>query len=228
MTEKSWYWPGIATGDASDAPYDDDEFSDIWTILFLRDKTLQGVIEDHANGLVVTNPSGNTIRVATGAALVDGKFYETDANVDEVIATPGALTRIDRVILRKDFAAQTVRVVILSGVEGGSVPSLTQNDGVTWEIPLAQVSITTAPAITITSEIQFARTPLAIFPTGSLNEIETIAADGAGTTIDFQNIPSKFTHLFIIGQIRFAGAVTEALIEVRFNNDSGANYNEQD
>ena len=228
MVEESFYWDDGSVGDGSLSPYDNDEFSDLWRVLFLRDRTTQGVIESYENGLVVSNPSGNNIRVATGAALVDGKFYETDANVDNAIATPAVSTRIDRVVLRKSWAAQTVRVFIITGVEGAGVPAITQTDGVTWDVPLAQVSITTGAAITITSEIAFARTPLTEEFTGAMSEIETITADGSSATIDFQNIPDTFTHLFLIGQIRFAGAVTEVLIEARLNNDSGANYNEQD
>ena len=34
MTEKSWFWGGTSPGDASDAPYDDDEMSDIFRKLF--------------------------------------------------------------------------------------------------------------------------------------------------------------------------------------------------
>lgn len=226
--ENSWFWGGTTPGDASEAPYDNDEWSDIWRKLFMRDRETQGVIEDYLFELAVENLSGNDIRVDTGAALVDGKFYETDANVDNTIATPAVSTRIDRVILRKSWSAQTIRVAILTGVEGGGVPTITQTDGVIWEIPLAQVSITTGAVITITDEREFARTPLAVSPVGSLIEIETITADGSGSTIDFTSISDTFTHLFFIGQIRFVGAITEALIEVRFNNDSGGNYHEID
>lgn len=195
----------------------------------MRDRTTQGYIEGYLNELAVSNPAGNTIRVASGAALVDGKFYDNDNNVDNAIATPAALTRIDRVVLRKSWAAQTVRVVILTGVEGGGVPALTQVDGTTWEIPLAQVSITTVPVITITDERVVCRTPLATeVSVAGMVEIETIDGDGSSTTIDFQNIPATYKHLFLIGQARFTGAVTEALIEARFNNDGTGVYNEQD
>lgn len=228
MTEKSWFWGGTTPGDAADAPYDNDEWSDLWRKLFMTDRTTQGKLEGYENELLVSNPSGNNIRVATGAALVDGKVYETDANVDNTISTPAVSTRIDRIVLQKSWSAQTIRVAVLTGVEGGGVPTVTQTDGVTWEIPLAQVSITTGAVITITDERQNARTPLAASGAAGMVEIETIEGDGTGATIDFTSIPTTFRHLLIIGQARFDGAVTEALIEVRFNNDSGANYNEQD
>jgi hypothetical protein len=229
MTERSYYWADNSVGDGTLSPYDNDEFSDIWRILFQTDRTTQGPIEDYLNELEVTNPAGNDIRVATGGALVDGKFYENDANDDTTIATPAVATRIDRVVLRKLWAAQTVRIVFLTGVEGGGVPALTQTDGVQWEIPLAQVSITVVPAITITDEREFSRTPLdgGTGDTCGFQEIETIEADGTSTLIDFQNIPATFKHLRIVGQARVLGAVLEADVDVRFNNDGGGNYNDQ-
>lgn len=227
MTETSWFWGGTSPGDATSAPYDDDEFSDVLRKLLQENRTSQGVIEDYANGLAVSNPAGNTIRIATGAALVDGKFYENDANKDPVILTPGVSTRIDRVVLRKSWGNQTVRIVILTGVEGGGVPALTQTDGGTWEIPLAQVSITVVPVIVVTDERTFARTPLSPSSASAMEEIETIVAPGGAATIDFTAIPSTYQHLVIIGSGAMDGAILEADLEARFNNDSGANYNEQ-
>jgi hypothetical protein len=224
MTERSSYWADVNIGDGSISPYDDDEFSDIWRILFQRDRTTQGYIDEYLNELAVSNPSGNTIRVTTGAALVDGKFYTNDSTVDNVIATPAVSTRFDRVVLRKSWAAQTVRVAILTGIEGGGVPALTQNDGVTWEIPLATVQITTAPVITITDERQQARSPLGASEDSGMELIRTITSDGLSSSFDFQNIPQTYTHLFLIGNCKTDGANLVENLSLRFNNDSAANY----
>lgn len=231
MTETSFYWADEAVGDGSLSPYDNDEFSDIWRVLFQRDRTTQGYIEGHLNELIVTNPSANNIEMDTGAALVDGKYYTTDdeAVTTASIATPAVATRIDRVVLRKSWAAQTVRFTIITGVEGAGVPAITQTDGVTWDVPIAQVSITTGAVITITDERSAARTPLAESTSSAgLQHIETLTGNGASGTLDFSNIPTTFRHLFIIGQILLDGAVVDADVNIRFNNDSGANYNEQD
>lgn len=157
MAETSKPWSGQVTGDAG--PYSDDDWSDIWRKLFCTDRTTQGVIPGYVNELACTSPGANTLRVATGAALVDGKFYESTANVDVTIPTPVTSTRIDRVVLRKSWAAQTVRVTRIAGAEGGAAPAVTQNDGTTWDLYLCQVSITTLGAMTITDERQFLRTP---------------------------------------------------------------------
>lgn len=224
MTQKSFVWAGIALGDADQAPYDADEWSDIWNILFIRDNTDQGYIEGYLNELIVSNTAGTTIRVATGAALVDGTFYENDANIDTQIDVPAVSTRIDRVVLRKSWAAQTVRVAFLTGAEGGGAPTLTQTDGVTWEISLAQVSITTGSVITITDERVLVRTPLAPEDQGAMIEIETVNGGGVSTDLDFQNIPSTYRHLMIIGTGRSSSAATTEDMSLQLNNDGGANY----
>ena len=160
MAERSWYWDGTTIGDATIAPYDSDtDFGDIWRYLFTQDRTLMGIIEGVLNELAVSG-AASPVSVATGAALVDGLFYLNDAVVSVTVPTPAGATRIDRIVLRKSWAAQTVRVTRIAGVEGGGAPALTQSDGVTWDVPLAQVSITTLGAITVTSERVIARSPL--------------------------------------------------------------------
>lgn len=159
MTERSYPWGGTTTGDATLAPYDDDEWSDIWRKLYTMDRTVQGVILDYANELVVTNPAGTTIRMATGAALVDGKFYENDANIDFAGVAPGAGSNYYTLVLRKSFAGQTVRAVLL-GPSPIAPPAVTQVDGTTWEISIATIEITNLGVVTITPTYENAITPL--------------------------------------------------------------------
>lgn len=167
MTQYSMVWGGTVTGDAAavayGAPYSDDEFSDMLAMLFTYDRTAQGVINTARAGytgmLAVTNPAGVTIRVATGIAMVDGKLYFNDANVDNVIVAPGAGTNYYRIVLQKTFAAQTVRVAML-GPSLVSTPALTQVDGTIWEISLAGIQITSAGAITVTDERDYIGTLL--------------------------------------------------------------------
>ena len=74
--------------------------------LLVHDPTTQGVFGGYISEMAVTNPAGQTIRVASGAALVNGHYCfnedQTDpavaSNVDFAPTTPGA-DRIDRVVL---------------------------------------------------------------------------------------------------------------------------------
>ena len=151
MTEKSIPWSGISTGHAG--PYTDNDWSDVWRKLFTIDRTVEGVLGGYANCLNVTNPAGATIRVASGAGMVDGKFYENTANIDFTISAPGVGTsRYDLVVLRKTMTAQTVKAAILTGVEdvAPSVPALTQDSATIYEVAIAKIYITDVPVITIT------------------------------------------------------------------------------
>ena len=151
MAQTSWPWGGLITGDATLAPYSADEWSDIWRKLFQRDRTLEGVLPDYLNELAVTNPAGVTIRTASGGALVDGTFFDNTANVDQVVVAPGGGSNFYRVVLEKDWALQTVRIALL-GPNVVAPDAVTQVDGVTWEISLATVEITSGSVVTVTDD----------------------------------------------------------------------------
>ncbi len=160
MAETSFYWSGSSVGDATLAPYTDDQFTDNYRKLFSYDRTVQGILRGAGNELAATG-TGSPVAINTGMAIVDGKIYENSASLNVTVPTPASATRIDRIMLRKSWAAQTVRITRVAGVEGGGVPALTQVDGVTWDLPLWQASITTGGVITLTKEGVYVRSPLA-------------------------------------------------------------------
>lgn len=152
MAEKSLFWTD-STGDGG--PYSQTQLAEWLEYLFTTDQAAtEGVLEGADNELAVSGAS-SPVAVATGAAIVKGRWYRNSAAVNVAVASPAAATRIDRIVLRADWTAQTVRIARVAGVEGGAAPALTQVDGTTWEISLAQVSITTGGAITLTDERAF-------------------------------------------------------------------------
>lgn len=160
MTEISFPWDGTSVGDATLAEYSSKEFIQDWLQLTLvYDRTLEGVIDTNyaglTGGLQVAAGAG-VVTVQTGAAIVDGRLYK---NTAVLTLTPSSGSRVDRVVLRRDVAAQTVRAVIKEGT-AGTPPALTQNDAI-WEISLAQFVVTAGPTIgTVTREARAIRTPL--------------------------------------------------------------------
>lgn len=142
MAELSRPWDGIATGDAG--PYSDDLWTDVWKTLLGPTIATEGVFFGQLNDLVLTG-AASPVSIASGRALVDGSWYESTAAVTQVIGTPagGVNSRIDLVVLRKDWALQTIRIATIAGGEAvNPVPPLpTQNDGVTWDLPLWEVRI---------------------------------------------------------------------------------------
>lgn len=152
MTEKSYFWETTTgTGDSNTSGYDDATFFQLLRGLFSRTANLGGVSPDYQNELAVSGTS-SPVAVNTGAAVVYGIPYFNTASVNVAVATPASSTRIDRIVLRADWTAETVRITKIAGTEGGAEPSLTQSAGTTWDIPLAKVSITTGGIITLTDE----------------------------------------------------------------------------
>jgi hypothetical protein len=158
MTERSGPWDGTSIGDATEAAYDaPTEFARFLEALHGGTANRGGVVVDKLNELAITAPgSVSPVSINSGWAVVYGTWYERDATDTVVIPTPAVSTRIDRIVLRKDWSAQTVRVTRIAGTEGAGAPSLVQTVGTTWDVPLAQVSIVPGTgAITLTDQRVF-------------------------------------------------------------------------
>jgi hypothetical protein len=159
MTERSRPWDGTTTGDATEAPYDAaTEWAKIRASMVGADQltNVGGVYPSVLNELAVSGSATPAV-VATGRADVYGTWYENDASLNVVIPTPAVSDRIDRIVLRKSWASQTVRVTRIAGVEGGAAPALTQNAGVTWDVPLAQILVEAVSGVftSITDQREF-------------------------------------------------------------------------
>lgn len=125
MAERGYFFNGTSLGDASVAPYDASEF--------VAPAKLYGdfVIPNYEDELeVITSTNNGEVLVKTGAAMVQGALYETDAQV-AVAITSAVNNRIDRIVLRyTDGVTKTVRVTKIIGAEAAnpSPPALGATD----------------------------------------------------------------------------------------------------
>lgn len=158
MAEKSLLWQTNTAGDGSS------EYTQAEVIQWQREKhiddtTAEGIY-GHVGVALEVSGTATPVNVGTGAACVYGFHYWNTSNISTAIPTPGTGTRIDRLVLQADWTNRQVRLTRLPGVTfggGATAVALTQTDGVTWEIPLAQLSITTGGAITVTDEREVIR-----------------------------------------------------------------------
>ncbi len=97
MTETSFFWDGEITGDAVLAKYSADVYASLWQKMLTRGDN-EGVLNNVDNELAVSGVSVS-VSVATGKALVDGTFYESDTSVSISIPTPSSAPRIDRIVI---------------------------------------------------------------------------------------------------------------------------------
>lgn len=152
MTEYSIPQQGLLVGDASRAPYDADE----WSIDYSAKLNGYGMRSDYGPlygydnginyGLEVTQVAVATtnVELKVGSALVKGTVYVNDATLTLAIAANASGNpRVDTVVIRKDYAAQTVRAAVRQGTPAATPvpPTLTQSAGVTWEIPIADIAV---------------------------------------------------------------------------------------
>jgi hypothetical protein len=215
--EESFYWPGKTLGDATLAPYSASEWTNIWRKMHQADRTTQSVIAGHLNEMLVTNPAGSTIRVASGAALVDGTFYENTANVDFTVSTPASDYYYYRVIIRKNPTLQTTRLALI-GPNASTYPSVSQVDSGLWEVSIARIKVDSAAVITIYEGRRFCGSPL-----GGKNKLMEIVLTAASSIVELGEIPQVYHHLQLVGSGYPTVAGTH-IISAVINGDVGANY----
>lgn len=91
-------------------------------------------------------PAGLGVTVATGLALIQGRYYELEDDGSGTftlnLSEAGNNPRIDRIVLTLDFTARTVKLGVLKGAEAASpaAPSLTRNTSL-YMLSLAQVYV---------------------------------------------------------------------------------------
>lgn len=159
MTEKSYLWTTGGAGDGANT-YTRSDWGKIGKIL-ASCRNIEGVSPELLNKLVGSVPAANTVRIGTGGALVDGKPYDNSAAMD--VNIPSAVgvgnTRIDRVVLRADWTAQTVRITRIAGTDAitPAAPAITQTSETTYDIMLYQALVNVGGDVTITDERVFAQ-----------------------------------------------------------------------
>lgn len=144
MAETSYLWDNPGTGDSPALGYGNSLLSQVIFRMLIDGTGDQGVLRHWLNELEVTDGGVDTADVDTGAAICYGVWFESDAveNVN-INAYRGGNCLI---VVRASWAAQTARVV------ARAVGALTQTPGVTYEIPLANVAIDGAGAITLVTD----------------------------------------------------------------------------
>ena len=147
----------------------------------------EGVVVNSLNELTATLAT-NALTLNTGHAVVDGKpYYLSVAGVMTIpSAVGGGNTRIDRVVLRADWTAQTVRARVITGTDAASpsVPSYSSTSESTYDVLLYRVLVNTSGNLTLTDERNWCIDGIISEPitrslvTGQLD----ISAGGIGTT----------------------------------------------
>ena len=182
-------------------------------------KDFQGVAPRYGGQLEPSSTGVNNARIATGSAMVDGKYYSSTANEDHVIANAAAgETRIDRIVLRATWANFECVQTIIAGVSGPAptAPAITQTTGVTYDIMICQVLVTDGGVITITDEREFASV-------GILTSIDDDAIDSqhyAAGSIDLEHMAANSvdSDQYVDGSIDLAHLSADCVDDTKVGN----------
>lgn len=163
MAEISGFWTtGGTTGDQQ-ASYTQAQLAVAHRIM-AGCAYFEGIAPSFLTELAVSATDLNEVTVGAGGAMVDGLWYYNDSDQTVVIpsASGGGNTRIDRIVLRADWANFNVSIHRIAGVDAASptAPAITQTPGTTYDIKLAQVLVDTAGNCTVTDEKLFAAAPV--------------------------------------------------------------------
>jgi hypothetical protein len=156
LAENSFRWTtsGAPTGDQQ-ASYSQADDADILRVLAAC-AGFEGVAPGFEDEMACSDGGSELVDVATGGAVVDGKAYINDAvqNIAVPAASGGGNTRIDRIVLRADWANFNVSVHRIAGTDAASptAPSITQTSETTYDIMLCQALVDTSGNITVTDE----------------------------------------------------------------------------
>jgi len=138
MAEISYLWDNPGTGDSPGGGYGNASLNQVIFRMLVNGTGNRGVFDGWLNELEVTDGGGLNAVVDTGAAMCYGVWYENDVAVNVAIGN----NTTEWVVVRASWAAQTAR---LAAIAPGA---FTQTAGVTYDIPLAQVT-TVAGVITL-------------------------------------------------------------------------------
>jgi len=92
--------------------------------------------------LVYAESDGKQVKIKPGQVHICGKIYTNpDTIILPVAGNASGANRQDRVAIRADWLAKTIRCVITPGTPGGAAPTPVQIRGSVWEVPLALVDV---------------------------------------------------------------------------------------
>lgn len=143
MAETSYLWDNPTTGDSPAGGYGHEELMEEMFRMLLNGTGNRGVLRGWLNELEVTDGGGLNAAVDTGGAVDYGFAYENDSAT--TVACPNNSTV--HVVVRVSWAAQTGRLT--------QVAALTQTAGVTYDIPLAEVTTAGGAITLITDEREY-------------------------------------------------------------------------
>lgn len=144
MTEYSRFFDGTS--------YTEAQFNEVINRIVKND----GILYEGSGLQVIQHTApAMSVDVGTGEAFIKGAWYQNTAAKTMTIETADPTNpRIDRIVLRLSWSANSIVLAVLKGTAAASpsAPTLTQTSG-TWELSLAQVRVAAGATSIVTANI---------------------------------------------------------------------------
>ena len=183
---------------------------------------------DNECEVVASDPAAKTVEVKTGTFITGGVFGRVSTqHLLSISDNASGNPRIDRVVLRRDNANDTVTTIVLEGTPDASPtpPSISQS-GDTYEISLAQIAVADSFSSITASEITDERHDYSVcgFATGhGRRGIEILDRDVETVNIvDSAVEASLYSHEIPAGALGATGGARLSMGGGYLNNSGGA------
>lgn len=247
MTELSGFWTTGGTKGDQQVSYTQAQWSTAASIIGAC-SGFEGVAPGYLNGLAGTVTGANTVAINTGGGMCDGKWFNNSASQNVTVASSaGGTTRIDRIVLRADWANFNVSVYLIAGVDAASptAPAITQTSGTTYDVKLYQALVNSSGTVTLTDERTWGSHPGVYRQGGSATvwssagttnytpsysllqtgAIEIVSGTGISVTFPrgYSNTPIVFLTMNSVARMPVIDAISATSVHIHvFDNDGSA------
>lgn len=111
--------------------------------LYLKTFFTDGIVLSASTALQVKAKTGLTVAIQPGTAFMDGRIMHSSAVETFTLDSAGAvLNRIDRIVMRLDYANRLIKFLVLKGEEGSEpvAPEITRSADI-YDMCLAEVYV---------------------------------------------------------------------------------------
>jgi hypothetical protein len=160
LAETSWPFdnsPSVTGSTVSESGWS--KMSSLWSAT--------GIVKDALNELQGYGDStGRLVKVRSGRAWINGAYYENDAELSVAItANASGQARVDRVVVRVNWTANTCVLTVIAGTPGSGAPAPTWST-TNWDLLICQVSVANGAAVINAADVTDERAASSIYTAG--------------------------------------------------------------
>lgn len=170
-----------------------------------------GVTGNGDDSLKVTAAGGMKVSVDVGYAWIEGRFGKVETAETLTVSTAnGTNPRIDRVVVRLDLSAASIKLAVLKGTAAASptAPALTR-DGTIYELCLAEIAVAAGVTSITDDDITDTRGNRELCGAVVANTADSLDRSGLVATAEFEEYKETISERFTAAEKRIGQNETD-------------------